>query len=67
MSDEIDVAMELQEKQMKKALEERQTFTAESEKYCIECEVVIPKQRRKMGGVRLCVFCQTEKEKKGKR
>ena len=39
----------------------------ESLKYCVECEVIIPEERRKaIPGVRYCVRCQAEIEKQKK-
>jgi phage/conjugal plasmid C-4 type zinc finger TraR family protein len=39
----------------------------ESLTHCEECEVAIPEARRKaLPGVRYCVRCQTEKEKRAK-
>ena len=42
-----------------------QLSEGESLKYCEECEALIPENRRKaIPGVRLCVKCQSEIEKK---
>ena len=66
MTDEIDVAMKLQEEQMQQALKNRKVFIGESEQYCLECEGVIPEKRRALGGIKLCVFCQMQLEKRGR-
>ncbi len=42
----------------------RQLPTGESLKNCEECDVLIPEPRREaVPGVRLCVTCQTERDK----
>lgn len=62
MADDIDMAYELQELHLQKALQEqhkRQNFGGESEEFCVECDDEIPEKRREMlPGVQRCVGCQ---------
>ena len=39
-------------------------FTLPSEKFCEECDEEIPQKRRDLGGVTLCVHCQSFLERK---
>ena len=60
VQDQIDASVQDAVKLARSRLPE-----GESLSYCEECESAIPEARRKaIPGVRLCVSCQSEKEKK---
>ena len=65
MADEFDQASEIMEMALKRTLKTRLQFDGNSEKECLECGCTIPEQRRKLGGIKYCVFCQSAREKKG--
>ncbi|MCG2572030.1 TraR/DksA C4-type zinc finger protein [Acinetobacter sp. ME22] len=44
----------------------RQQFTGVSLHECEECGDIIPEQRRKLGGVKYCIKCQSYFETKAK-
>jgi phage/conjugal plasmid C-4 type zinc finger TraR family protein len=60
VQDQIDASVEDAVKRARSRLPE-----GESSTHCEECGTVIPEARRKaMPGVRLCVGCQSEREKR---
>lgn len=66
MADEIDLANDLIDSEVSRALSKlRQTTSQDSEgsQYCIECDEAIPEGRRKLG-FNLCVPCAEESERK---
>ena len=64
MADFADVADTIIEQDLEHQLANMPKFNTESLAECEECEEVIPLQRRKLGGVRLCIDCQTALERK---
>ncbi|GAA5003377.1 TraR/DksA C4-type zinc finger protein [Acinetobacter puyangensis] len=67
MSDEIDKANDLAEMLLKEQILNRVIFNGISLLQCEECGDEIPEQRRNLGGVRLCVECQSLMERKPNR
>lgn len=68
MADIIDQAQDLAEHQLAQALAAVPKPTGESAFYCIDCDEVIPHQRRAaVRGVRRCAPCQGEYESQKKR
>lgn len=66
--DEADRASELEELQREEALGRRRRFIGKSATWCDECGEVIPHRRRKaLPGVRLCIECQRQEERRGGR
>lgn len=66
MADEIDLANELIDNEVSRALNEIRKQTAQGgkgSKFCIECEDDMPKERQKLGFMR-CVPCAEENERK---
>lgn len=62
VQDQIDATVEDAIEQARSRLPEGESLT-----HCEECEMVIPEARRKaVPGVRLCVSCQSELEKRQK-
>lgn len=59
MVDLVDMAEEFSTMRLQEQLNARQQFNAVSSFECEECGDVIPEQRRKLGGVTLCVSCQS--------
>ena len=59
MADLADLAGEIADEHLAHTLENRQQYNAESEFECLECGCQIPEQRRALGGVTLCIDCQT--------
>jgi phage/conjugal plasmid C-4 type zinc finger TraR family protein len=60
VQDQIDASIEDAVKLARSRLPDGESFT-----HCEECETVIPEARRKaVPGVRLCVDCQSELEKR---
>ena len=66
MVDLVDIAEEFRAKQLQEQLNARPQFYAVSHFECDECGDVIPEQRRKLGGVTLCIACQSVLEAKQK-
>ena len=64
MVDLVDMAEDLRTLQLQEQLNARPQFHAVSNFECDECGDVIPEQRRKLGGVTLCVTCQSVFEAK---
>lgn len=64
MADDIDIAQEREQKNIEQALASRpQQYSGESEFYCVECDAVIPNQRREaLPGVDVCVGCASKRE-----
>ena len=65
--EQFDQASALEEKAREIALDEAKRqidFISESEENCIRCDDEIPEARRKIGGVKRCVECQTWYERK---
>lgn len=60
MTDLIDVAQELQLKQV--SIQQRDYSTA-SLSECEECGNDIPPERQKLGAVTLCIECKTKEER----
>ncbi len=69
MADEIDVAQEREQKMIESALASRsQQYSGESEYFCVECDAVIPHQRREaLPGVDVCIRCASAREVLNKR
>ena len=67
--DDADHAQRLEEKQRELALKNirGQSSLKVSEKFCVECGVRIPEARRNLGGIKLCIDCQTDLERSQKR
>ncbi len=66
MADEIDLANDLIDSEVSRALSKLRQHTAsdsEGSKHCIECGDTIPDARRKMG-FKWCVSCAEERERK---
>lgn len=65
MADEIDLANDLIEIEVKRALSKRQhaAQNAIGTKFCIECGDSMPKERQKMG-FKFCVSCAEERERR---
>jgi RNA polymerase-binding transcription factor DksA len=66
MADEIDLANDLMDSELSRALNKiRQSASSEAKgsEYCIECGDDIPKERQKLG-FKLCVPCASESERK---
>ncbi len=59
MADLADIAGEIADEHLAHTLENRQQYNAESEFECLEYGCQIPEQRRALGGVTLCIDCQT--------
>ena len=66
MADLADVAGEISDERLAYALENRQQYNLVSEFECLECGNEIPEQRRALGGVTLCIGCQTVVENENK-
>ena len=68
MADDIDIAQEREQKNIEQALASRaQQYSGDSEFYCVECDAVIPNQRREaLPGVDVCVGCASKRESLGK-
>jgi phage/conjugal plasmid C-4 type zinc finger TraR family protein len=66
MADLADVAGEISDERLAYALENRQQYNLVSEVECLECGNEIPEQRRALGGVTLCIDCQTVVENENK-
>lgn len=58
----VDNAQDVNESVME-GLRNNPEVDAPSNKFCEECEDEIPEGRRKRPGIKLCVSCQTFKEK----
>lgn len=59
MSDPADVANEIMAEHLAITLNNRQQYDTLSEYECEECGTEIPEQRCALGGVKLCIGCQT--------
>lgn len=66
MADFADVADDVIAQHLVNKLQALPKFDAPSNMECEECGEVIPEQRRKLGGVTLCIGCQTEVERTAK-
>ncbi|MBF7696188.1 TraR/DksA C4-type zinc finger protein [Acinetobacter rathckeae] len=64
MADLADMANDFQESMLNKTLNQRVVFSDESACECLACGNEIPKQRLKLGGVKYCIECQHEVERK---
>lgn len=64
MADLADVSNDFEQLLLDQKIASRRIYAGESLKECEECGEHIPLQRRKLGGVKLCIECQTVKEKK---
>ena len=68
MSDWLDDATALQDLHTDLSLQAqlaKSNFSRNSKAWCDECDGKIPPARMLLGGVTLCVECQTDKEKMG--
>lgn len=68
MADEVDIAQEREQKIIEVALANRaQQYSGDSEFFCVQCDAVIPNQRREaLPGVDVCVRCASIREAKSK-
>lgn len=66
MADTADRASELIEERMAQALAGRGGPSAQSEKFCVDCDDEIPERRRALGGITRCVDCQGIFEARGR-
>jgi len=65
MADEIDLANDLIDSEVSRALSKLRQYAAQEEgsKCCIECGDDMPKERQKLG-FKLCVPCASESERR---
>lgn len=62
VQDQIDATIDSEVERAKNNMPKGESLT-----HCEECDAVIPEPRRRaIAGVRLCVQCQMEQEKKGR-
>ncbi|NVK72657.1 MAG: DksA/TraR family C4-type zinc finger protein [Oceanospirillaceae bacterium] len=62
VQDQIDATVDSEVERAKNSLPKGDSLT-----HCEECDAIIPEPRRKaIQGVRLCIQCQSEQEKKGR-
>ncbi|MBJ9952176.1 TraR/DksA C4-type zinc finger protein [Acinetobacter baumannii] len=66
MVDLVDMAEEFQAMQLQEKIVARAQFQGASLYDCAECGDEIPEQRRAIGGVTLCIKCQSDLEAKQK-
>ena len=66
MADYADVASTLSEQDLDIALANIKHFDQVSNYECEDCGAEIPEQHRKLGGVTLCIACQSVLEAKQK-
>ena len=66
MADIADIATESIETALANTIQNIRRFEAPSLFECEECHETIPEQRRKLGGVTLCITCQSVLEAKQK-
>ena len=66
MTDILDKAKELEEKQLQAVLNNRVKMQSVSELNCIDCDLRIPEKRHAIGGIKRCLLCQIEEEKRVK-
>ncbi|MFU8924924.1 TraR/DksA C4-type zinc finger protein [Acinetobacter puyangensis] len=66
MADIADVAADVIEQNLAHTLQNIRRTETPSLFECSECGEEIPEQRRKHGGITLCIGCQTELEAKQK-
>ncbi len=66
MADLADIAGEINDDRINQALKHRQQYDEVSEFECLHCGNEIPEQRRALGGVTLCIGCQTAVEMNNK-
>ncbi|EME6251022.1 TraR/DksA C4-type zinc finger protein [Salmonella enterica subsp. enterica serovar Muenchen] len=67
MADEIDRAQENYEGYLESLIEKKRYRASSSESlyYCRLCGEPIPEERRKiLPGVEICIYCQSEKERR---
>jgi len=66
MADEIDIANDLIDNEVSRALSRLRTHTpntSKGSKYCVECDDAIPLGRQKLG-FNLCISCAEDTERK---
>lgn len=62
VQDQIDATVDSEVERAKQSMPKGESLT-----HCEECDAVIPEKRRNaIAGVRLCIQCQSEQEKKGR-
>ena len=66
MTDIIDTANDIAQQTIERAIANAPKFDRPSRLECVECGETIPEQRRQIGGVTLCIDCQTYNEHKAK-
>ena len=68
MADEIDNAQLIEQRNIEVALANHSAqYSGDSEYFCVECDAVIPHQRRTLlPGVDVCVQCASIRETKSK-
>lgn len=64
--DIADQAQIMEQENLNHALAHHKNQSQHSHTHCIDCEVEIPEQRRKHGGITRCIDCQSELEAKNK-
>lgn len=64
MADDIDRANEVAQDQLDRLLDKAPKFNEPSYPECMECDADIPYERQKLGGIKLCIDCQTVEERK---
>ncbi len=63
--DSIERAQRYEERERQAAIAVcRKHSQTESLKHCVDCGEDIPEQRRAIGGIRRCIDCQQEKERR---
>ena len=69
MADEADLAQEFEQRLIDEAIYKAKKLARNraSEWFCVDCDEVIPHERRAFGGVIRCVECQTIFESKNKK
>ena len=69
MADEADLAQDFEERLIEDAIYKAKKLARNraSEWFCVDCDEVIPHERRAFGGVIRCVECQTIFESKTRR
>ena len=69
MADEADLAQEIEELLIEEAIYKAKKLARNraSEWFCVDCDEVIPHERRSFGGVIRCIECQTNFETKTRR
>ena len=69
MADDADLAQDFEERLIAEAIHRAKKLARNraSEWFCVDCDGVIPHERRAFGGVIRCVECQTIFESKNKK